>query len=453
MNLQGKALASIKNLDEKNLKEVNGVIGWCKLAQEVTAMTSQRLQGLANKVYAPKKVKKYSDVMSALEDWELQVKIFETSEDRKLSDPTKIYSVRQLVPDELEKDLIRINTMTDYEVVRAYICEQVTVRRDVKNTSTGPVGLDTEGIKKTLANLWSGGEGHQEAEEEDEEECGVCGGKGQGQESQDEAIGQLLSFVKGMKGGKGGKGKGGQGGGKFEGNCHHCGVFGHRIAECWKKDQDVAKGKGKGKGKDGKDGGYGGGFGKGGYGKGFGGYGKGNNKGGYGKGGYGKAYSLDDFYDEAAKSAGRSWTLSMTKLKEHEAPPGLHPQGKARTMWEALESDDKEDENDDQRKSDLKEMEKELEKEYPKPQMMNYSKKKVRELQGEKKVRFEPMRNSTNKSAKPTPLNMFVKTHDKGSDDTVKTEKMFLKELQFLSSVLWTLWAPACRWEIAIISN
>ena len=63
---------------------------------------------------------------------------------------------------------------------------------------------------------------------------------------------QLLSLVKGKGKGKGKDGGKGYGGGKnnpqrFDGNCHHCGVYGHRIANCWKKDQEVEnKGKGKG---------------------------------------------------------------------------------------------------------------------------------------------------------------------------------------------------------------
>ena len=41
---------------------------------------------------------------------------------------------------------------------------------------------------------------------------------------------------------KGGKGKGG-----YQGNCLHCGAWGHCLNECRKKDADM-KGKGKGQG-------------------------------------------------------------------------------------------------------------------------------------------------------------------------------------------------------------
>ena len=46
--------------------------------------------------------------------------------------------------------------------------------------------------------------------------------------------------------GKGGKPSGPKvGKGGFQGNCHYCGTYGHRISECRKKDADM-KGKGKG---------------------------------------------------------------------------------------------------------------------------------------------------------------------------------------------------------------
>ena len=47
------------------------------------------------------------------------------------------------------------------------------------------------------------------------------------------------------KGNNKGKGKNGKRG--FQGTCHYCGVYGHRINECRKKDADM---KGKGKGQD-----------------------------------------------------------------------------------------------------------------------------------------------------------------------------------------------------------
>ena len=99
--------------------------------------------------------------------------------------------------------------------------------------------------------------------------------------------------------GKGGKSPGQKGGkGSFQGNCHYCGVFGHRINECRKKDADM-KGKGKGQGQA-QSPGWGNPNNPKGKGKGQTSFQKGAwtpIKGGWGKGGKG-AYGLEDDWSE-----------------------------------------------------------------------------------------------------------------------------------------------------------
>ena len=76
----------------------------------------------------------------------------------------------------------------------------------------------------------------QEESEEEEDEESYC---------RDD----LLAWI-GKGPGKGknkGNGKGKDNKGEFQGTCHYCGVYGHRISECRKKDADM---KGKGKGQD-----------------------------------------------------------------------------------------------------------------------------------------------------------------------------------------------------------
>ena len=66
-NLEGNALGMVKSLNAEENKEINGILGWCKLAQDCSSMTAQRLQGLATKVYQPKRCKNYADVNAAIE--------------------------------------------------------------------------------------------------------------------------------------------------------------------------------------------------------------------------------------------------------------------------------------------------------------------------------------------------------------------------------------------------
>ena len=65
-------------------------------------------------------------------------------EKRELNETTKIYAIRQIVPDELEKNIVGASTtLTSYEQVRAYINEQVAIRRDIKSTThKAPVQME-----------------------------------------------------------------------------------------------------------------------------------------------------------------------------------------------------------------------------------------------------------------------------------------------------------------------
>ena len=66
-NLWDSALCIIRNLQDK--PKTNGILGYWKLGKEVNSMTALRMQGLATKVFGPKRVKKYSEVEAALEEW------------------------------------------------------------------------------------------------------------------------------------------------------------------------------------------------------------------------------------------------------------------------------------------------------------------------------------------------------------------------------------------------
>ena len=78
LNLEGNALKIVKNLNKES--EINGIVGWCKLMLDCSSMTSQRMQGLASKVYSPKRIKNYSDVNAAIEEWESNMTLFATVE-------------------------------------------------------------------------------------------------------------------------------------------------------------------------------------------------------------------------------------------------------------------------------------------------------------------------------------------------------------------------------------
>ena len=170
LNLEGKALSMIKNLHDS---ADNGILGWCKLQQDCTSLTAQRLQGLANRVYQPKRCKQYGEVSAAIEEWEMSAAALARAEEMPegtLKEITKMYSLKQLVPEELERDIAKASiTLNSYEKVKGYIMEQVAVRRDVKNQSKGPVSLDMN-LMKMLASMsgYTGGEAEEWPEEKGE---------------------------------------------------------------------------------------------------------------------------------------------------------------------------------------------------------------------------------------------------------------------------------------------
>ena len=407
MNLgeQSNALDIMKNLTERTT--INGILGWWKLGREVNAMTSQRLQGLASKVYSPKRVKTYAEVLTAMEQWEMNVKLFERS-DENISKQTKLWSIRQIVPEELEIDIIKNNSLISYDDVRAYIIEQVSSRRDrgKDRKANGPVMEDA--AKKLLALMTEQEEPETDNQADGGDECRDC--------QEESQLNQLMSFIKGSwgkGGGKGGKGDGGKGkgGGKFNGYCHHCGGYGHRINECYKKDREMEafrKGggqKGGGKGFDGgKSYGGGGGYGKGGYGKG--GYGDG----GYGKGGDGKGKGMfacnnssNNWWEKGNQPQipqTGAWTLSLARSVT--PPPGLAGHRNNMTAvenpWSALQTDEDDDfEENSEEMSRMMEVANMYNGNFPEVPMGNYSK-------GSRKFGCKRI-----DMRKPKPMNLFVK--------------------------------------------
>ena len=59
-------LELVQNLEEK--KGVRGPNGWKAIVNEAVGMNGPRLSGLAKQVFSPEKVKKYEDVIQALEN-------------------------------------------------------------------------------------------------------------------------------------------------------------------------------------------------------------------------------------------------------------------------------------------------------------------------------------------------------------------------------------------------
>jgi len=292
--------------------------------------------------------------------------------------------------------------------------------------------MEVDYFKKMLANI-NGPEGNdgdageegsakETEEKEDEGGCEPCGGT-----DEEKVMNQLFSMMKGLKGGKGGKG--GAGKGRFEGNCSHCGVYGHRLRECWKKDREMEdyraqKGKGNGKGKGQTYGGKGQ----------YGGYQpKGGWKGGWNSKGQGKAMNVwaptPAYGDDSWGGKTNAWAFSLSKQEGDwqlakktmkprngeriEPPPGLSSGFEVLSCSQAkLETESlSEYPGLDGSSRDAK----------PKmPRMPNYSKNWVRKQQGNeghKPKKNEGQKPNINEAQKAKILNMFMKAPEPEAKD------------------------------------
>jgi len=339
LNLKDEALTMVKNMKLKPL--VSGVASWWKFQHDCQALTGQRIQALANAIYKPSRAKKYADVAVAIERWERDISRFEAATG-KIAEETKTFSLRQLVPEELDQLITsNSNTLKNYEQAKACVEEQVSLRRGKK--SNGPAPMDLDNFAEKLMKVTEGAEEWNQWNEEDAwakgaalaaidpetpaDTCGVnhvgANSEPQGNHGQlSEQLEAIISFV--MKSKSKGKGKGGKGKAGKDALCWHCLKHGHMAKDCWQKDaemEEYRKGKGKGKG----------------YGKGpYGGYGKGawephgakSHGKGHGKKGlywFDQPSESSNYYDQAWAFAVSEKPKPKTNAWKPSGPPGLAP--------------------------------------------------------------------------------------------------------------------------------
>ena len=224
LNLKDKALALLKNLNMKS--DVNGVVAWWRFNQECPALTGQRIQTLANAIFKPVRVKKYIDVTAAIEKRVRDICRFEEATG-KIAPETKTFSLRQLVPEELDHLITsNSNTLKDYASVKAYVQEQVALRRDKKQSGSGPTPMEVDRLADKITELtkqegtdenWSWGRSQEgDGGWHGDQECGPCGVNAmQPLREEDDEQGKLtdkletlMSFMYNFKGkAKGGKRK------------------------------------------------------------------------------------------------------------------------------------------------------------------------------------------------------------------------------------------------------
>ena len=230
LNCKGDALAMIKNLASTEHERTRGVTAWHRLTRDHRGSNTQRILGLVGRVFQPPRSTKHSDLTGAIEMWETRIREYErlveqTEGDKcKVPQSCKVFIVRNMVPKDMEKDLLKIHPTASYVKTKEYIMEQINLKRhchfeDKDNNKDKdkdkPVPMDVDALLAKIYELKAGKEEGAEGGEE-----GTGGKEDQGGAGEEgttlEDIERELLALKGY--GKGGKGKGGKGGkGGFEG--------------------------------------------------------------------------------------------------------------------------------------------------------------------------------------------------------------------------------------------
>ena len=77
-----------------------------------------------------------SDVPSYIELWESRIReyeklVYQTEKIlTKVPESCKVFIVRRLIPNDLEKDLLKIHPTAKYKITKEYILEQASLKRD-----------------------------------------------------------------------------------------------------------------------------------------------------------------------------------------------------------------------------------------------------------------------------------------------------------------------------------
>ena len=102
---------------------------WWKFNYDCQVLTGQRIQAVGNAICRPHSVKKCAEVIVAIDKWERDISRFEVAT-CEIAEETKTFSLRQLVPEELDLQITRnSNTLKNYEQAKAYVNEQCAEER------------------------------------------------------------------------------------------------------------------------------------------------------------------------------------------------------------------------------------------------------------------------------------------------------------------------------------
>ena len=124
-------LPQVQVMNSQKEGALRGAIAWKRLTETAAGAADSRRQGLISLVNNPAKVKTYAEVLPALEELERHFAELDRCQSTKLSEASKVASVRKLMPVEPANNCMSQAMHLDtYPRLRNYIVQQVSMRRE-----------------------------------------------------------------------------------------------------------------------------------------------------------------------------------------------------------------------------------------------------------------------------------------------------------------------------------
>jgi hypothetical protein len=234
---EGEAFDIVKNVEDQN-----GAEAYRRLCRRFLGKTRGKRLHLLRKGVNPPKVKKLSEVLGAIEKWEIHVQRLKADFKEELSDGLKVGILLEMIPQDVSDHLAQKIADDD-----TYIDVKEMVLRYVENKS------DADGIAMDISAV-----NEKEGETDEYDELYYVRGKGKGKGGPCFNCGEQGHLARECPSKGKGKGKDGKGKGGFAGECWVCHEYGHSSRFCptkgfgknGEKGKGFSKGYGKNKGSD-----------------------------------------------------------------------------------------------------------------------------------------------------------------------------------------------------------
>ncbi len=110
--------------------ETRGINAWLRTTKDFRSMSAQRLIGLVGRVFNPQRVKRLTELELVMETWQSNTVEYENFTKTLVPEIARRYALRQLVPQDLEKDLTKLCTsLGSFQEDCKFVREQIAMSK------------------------------------------------------------------------------------------------------------------------------------------------------------------------------------------------------------------------------------------------------------------------------------------------------------------------------------